>query len=70
MEEKKITIYEAITMTANMLSKIEVPAELVEKIGIPIARSINNLRICADTIAKAQQDEEKETEKDGADNGE
>ena len=68
MEKKEYTIAEVIVMTADMLSQIEVPVELIEKVGLPIARSINNLRSCAKAIMKAQKDEE--NEKDGADNGE
>ena len=67
MEEKQLTISDVISMTADILSKIEVPVALVEKIGIPLAGCIGNLRKCEAVLMKAQN-EEKETEKDCADN--
>lgn len=70
MENKEYTVAEVIAITSELLSQIEVPVELIEKIGIPIARCISNLRSCTEVIMKAQQKDEKETEKDGADNGE
>lgn len=70
MEKKDYTVAEVIVITADLLSRIEVPVELIEKVGIPIAISINNLRACAKVFMKAQKNEGNETEKDGADNGE
>lgn len=67
MGKKEYSIAEVITMTANLLEKIEVPVAFVETIGIPIKSCVNNLQKCVSAMNEAQ---EKETEKGGADNGE
>ena len=70
MEKKEYSIAEVITMTANVLEKIEVPVALIETIGFPIKSCVGNLRKCVTAMNEAQAAQEKETEKDGAGDGE
>ena len=51
METKKdYTTAEIIEITLNNLGAIDIPGALIEKIGIPIAQNINNLRIALDKL--------------------
>jgi small basic protein len=62
--EERMTVEQVIGIVIGTLSGIRVPAELTEEIGIPVLRSIQNLREClrayeqsAAEQAKAAKDE-------------
>lgn len=46
MESRTMTAEEVVKITINGLSRIQVPAALIQQIGIPIANAINNLNLC------------------------
>ena len=58
MEEAKVTmtVEEVLQATVGMLEGIRVPAGLIDEIGIPLARSISNLRQCVAAMEDARTD--------------
>ena len=50
MEQKQISARTALQMIIGELSAIEVPVVMLEKIGLPLARSINNLKVLVDVV--------------------
>ncbi len=64
MEEKVMTIEEVIRITAENLKHIQIPVELSESIGIPVLRSIGNLQMCLDAMAKQKKEEEHKEKKE------
>ena len=58
----KMTIEDVLKITIDSLSRIEVPVSLAEKVGVEIARNVENLRQCV--IAIGQSREEKQEEED------
>lgn len=59
---ERMTIEDVLKIVINDLSQIEVPVTLAERVGVPIARNIENLRQCV--IAIGQSREEKQEEED------
>ena len=57
METKRITIAEVLRITVSTLQNINIPAALIEQIGMPIAGSIRNLQECLNAIENAQKAE-------------
>ena len=64
--QEKITVEQALEMTANLLMNIEVPISMLEKIAVPINTAVNNLKECIAAIRQenerqnAEQNQEKE----------
>ena len=59
---ERMTIEDVLKITIDSLSRIEVPVSLAEKVGVEIARNVENLRQCV--IAIGQSREEKQEEED------
>ena len=60
MEENTMTLEDVIRITANNLRKIQIPVELIDSIGIPIRRNIENLQMCLDAMEKKEKKKEQE----------
>lgn len=56
--EKEYTPIEIVDITIRNLSNINVPAMMVEQIGIPLIQSINNLRILREKITPVENAEQ------------
>ena len=54
MEERKITVPEALEATIRLLGGICVPRSMNREIGIPIDTAIANLEACINAIKEAQ----------------
>lgn len=56
--EQTLTVEQVLNLTANDLRRINVPVELCESIGVPVANAIRNLQACVNAleIAKAEQE--------------
>lgn len=48
--EEKLTLTQVLEITVGMLEEIEVPMKYMDQIGIPVAKSINNIKICIDAM--------------------
>ncbi len=59
---ERMTIEDVLKITIDSLSRIEVPVSMAEKVGVEIARNVENLRQCV--IAIGQSREEKQEEED------
>lgn len=57
---EKLTIEEVLKITINGLKEIEIPVTMVEKIGIPVARAMQNLEQCVIAIERDSKTEESE----------
>lgn len=59
-----MTVDQVLEITMNMLKEIQIPASLVEQIGIPVCRAINNIQECLTAIhaPKPEPDEEEPKE--------
>ena len=62
MSEKTYTPEEIIEITIKNLEQIEVPAFMVEKIGIPICQNITNLKICLQEMNKEATSDGRKTD--------
>lgn len=63
MANESMTIQQALSITVELLKGIMVPAEYAESIGLPISRSIGNLKECINAIdsqIEAMMKEQKE----------
>ena len=65
--EQTLTVEQVLNLTANDLRRINVPVELCESIGVPVANAIRNLQACVNAleIAKAEQEAKEEPIADG-----
>ena len=70
MEEKIYTHEEVLEFTINILSGISIPVQLSESIGVPIVRSINNLKALKNNYEQARLEAEKGEENAGEANPE
>ena len=61
--ENRMTIEQVLEATRNLLGAINVPAALIEQVGIPIKNAIGNLNLCIGAIR------ENTGEKEEAENG-
>lgn len=52
--ERQMTVKEILADVCKVLGEINVPVNKVQEIGIPIANSINGIRVCLDAIARAE----------------
>ena len=57
--DKQYTAEEVIGFTLDLLCGIMVPAEYAERIGVPIAQAIGNLRVLKDGCEKDRAEREK-----------
>ena len=55
MEQK--TVKDVLTDVNQILNELNIPAKLVESLGIPIARCINGIQMCIDAIAREEQEQ-------------
>ena len=62
MEEKKITVVEAMDITINMLKSIRLPVELSDSVGTTICASIKNLTSCVAVMKNEINKKEVEAE--------
>lgn len=60
MEKEKYTAEEVLEITMRLLQEIRIPIALVEDIGIPVRRAIENLRIVLQAGNAAKTDNEKD----------
>jgi len=66
MEQRVMTAEEVVKITINDLSRIQVPAALIQQIGIPIADAINKLNLCVESWERTRHEEEsKQADKPG-----
>jgi len=65
--ENPITVEQAIEMTAELLEKISIPMKHINDIGMPVAEAINNLRQCLTAIENARQADENAAQDGGGD---
>ena len=64
MEEKDMSIREALQMTVQMIEEISVPVSMADRIARPLCQAVANLRAVIDAIQEAAEDEPKEGETD------
>ena len=57
-----MTVKEVLDETKKMMGNIAVPMNLIEQIGVPLARCINNITQCIDAMDKAEKKAEENTE--------
>ena len=50
-----MTVKDVLTDVTKMLSEINVPATMIESIGIPVAKAINGISICIEAMEREQQ---------------
>ena len=60
--EQQVTVKEVLEQTAKMLGEISIPASLIESIGIPVARAINNLKLCTEAMDRDEAEQRKKAE--------
>ena len=64
MEEKNMSIREALQVTVQLIEEISVPVSLADRIARPLCQAVANLRAVIDAIPEAAEDEPKEGEAD------
>lgn len=55
--ENQVTIKDVLIDVNAVLNGINIPASLIESIGIPVARAINGIQVCIDAINKNEQEQ-------------
>ena len=55
-----MTVKEALEATIRILEAISIPVTQIQDIGIPVARSISNLKACVDVYARQEQEKAEE----------
>ena len=65
MEKQEVSVKEALDAAIIKLSNILVPVAMARKIGIPIAESIDLIRMCSEAIKKKEAAGEKEAQAEG-----
>ena len=56
--EKQMTVQEVLQVTIENLSNIQIPVAMVDSVGVVIAGSIKNIRMCIDAIEPIQKNAE------------
>ena len=65
-----MTINDVLHIVVNRLSGIQVPATLVEQIGMPVSESIHNLNECIQVLDEAEKKaEESKPQEEGRQDG-
>lgn len=57
MENKEMTVLQALEVTKAILDGISVPVALMEQIGAPLKAAADNLGIMIESIKKAEEEE-------------
>ena len=58
-EQKKVmTVEEVINITIGILQPIQVPISVMESVGLPIYRAVNNLKECSKVLAAERESTE------------
>lgn len=73
MESRPMTIKDVLVDVMGILGRVKVSIDQMEEIGAPISRAISGIRICVDSIEKAEanaakQEESPEDEEDDGQN--
>lgn len=63
--ESQYSVKEVIEIVVRQLGKIQVPVEMMEQIGIPIVREINNLKQCLIAFEREEATALETEEEDG-----
>jgi len=64
MEEKNMSIREALQVTVQLIEEISVPVSMADRIARPLCQAVANLRAVIDAIPEAAEDEPKEGDAD------
>ena len=64
MEEKNMSIREALQVTVQLIEEISVPVSMADRIARPLCQAVANIRAVIDAISEAAEDEPKEGEAD------
>lgn len=64
MEEKDVSIREALQVTVQLIEEISVPVSMADRIARPLCQAVANLRAVIDVIPEAAEDEPKEGDAD------
>lgn len=64
MEKQTYTVEEVVDITIGILSGISIPVELSESVGVPVVRSIGNLK-----ALKRKFEQDREEMQEGEDDG-
>lgn len=54
---EQVTVKDILIDINEMLKKLSIPAELIEPVGLPVARAIKGLSICINAIAEKEKKE-------------
>lgn len=54
-QEKVMTVEEVINITIGILQPIQVPISVMESVGLPIYRAVNNLKECSRVLAAERE---------------
>ena len=67
--EGTMTVKDVLNDVVETLNGISVPMSQINDIGLPIAKSINNIKACVEAMERAEKDQaEKETAEAGDEN--
>lgn len=67
--EGTMTVKDVLKDVIETLNNISVPMSQINDIGLPIAKSINNIKACVEAMESAEKDQaEKETAEAGDEN--
>jgi hypothetical protein len=64
MEEKNMSIREALQVTVQLIEEISVPVSMADRIARPLCQAVANIRAVIDAIPEAAEDEPKEGDAD------
>lgn len=64
MESRQMTIKDVLVDVMGILGKVKVSIDQMEEIGMPISRAISGIRICVDSIEKAEANAGMETQEE------
>lgn len=59
---EKMTIEDVLKIVIDSLSRIEIPVSLAEKVGVEIARNVENLRQCVIAIGQSREERQEDAE--------
>lgn len=64
MEEKNMSIREALQVTVELIEEISVPVSMADRIARPLCQAVANLRAVIDAIPEAAEEKTKEADED------